>query len=148
MKLEFDAVKKPFHYNQGSIEVIELIESWDMKYSQGNFIKYILRFPNKGNPIQDLQKALWYLDRVYKENTYMSGFLGRMLNYFREDIQGITSEEFLRDWEIVPTSNVGFVVTSFLIAINNGFNEDIYNYIKEKVEDLIQIETEKLLKRV
>ena len=60
--IEFDNVKKPMHYNQG-IEPIDIIESWDLNFSLGNAIKYILRSPYKGKQIEDLEKARWYIDR-------------------------------------------------------------------------------------
>lgn len=55
-------VSHPSHYNQG-IEAIDIIESWDLNFSLGNAIKYILRSPYKGNQIEDLEKARWYIDR-------------------------------------------------------------------------------------
>ena len=55
-------VSHPSYYNQG-IEPIEIIESWDLNFSLGNAIKYILRSPYKGKQIEDLEKAKWYLER-------------------------------------------------------------------------------------
>lgn len=55
-------VNHPNHYNEG-IEAIEVIESWDLNFHVGNVIKYMLRAPYKGEHIQDLEKAKWYLDR-------------------------------------------------------------------------------------
>ena len=55
-------VSHPNHYNQG-IEAIDIIESWDLNFSLGNAIKYILRSPYKGKQIEDLEKARWYIDR-------------------------------------------------------------------------------------
>ena len=55
-------VSHPSHYNQG-IEAIDIIESWDLNFSLGNAIKYILRSPYKGKQIEDLEKARWYIDR-------------------------------------------------------------------------------------
>ena len=57
-----EQVNHPSHYNQG-IEPIEVIESWDLNFSLGNAIKYILRSPYKGKQIEDLEKARWYIDR-------------------------------------------------------------------------------------
>ena len=57
-----EQVNHPSHYVKG-IEPIEVIESWDLNFSLGNAIKYILRSPYKGNQIEDLEKARWYIDR-------------------------------------------------------------------------------------
>ena len=58
-------VDHPSHYNQG-IEPIDIIESWDLNFSLGNAIKYILRAPYKNNELEDLEKAKWYLEREIK----------------------------------------------------------------------------------
>lgn len=57
------AVDHPTHYNKGRIEVIDIIEDHDLNFNLGNVIKYVLRAPHKGEPVQDLEKALWYLGR-------------------------------------------------------------------------------------
>ena len=57
-----ETVNHPSHYNQG-IEAIEIIESWDLNFSLGNAIKYILRAPHKSNALEDLKKAEWYIKR-------------------------------------------------------------------------------------
>jgi len=56
-------VDHPEHYNKGSIEAINIIEDWDLNFSVGNVIKYMLRAPHKGDEINDLEKAKWYLER-------------------------------------------------------------------------------------
>ena len=55
-------VNHPSHYNQG-IEAIDIIESWELNFSLGNAIKYILRAPHKSNQLEDLKKASWYILR-------------------------------------------------------------------------------------
>ena len=57
-----ETVNHPEHYNQG-IEAIDIIESWNLNFSLGNAIKYILRAPYKGSKGEDIQKAIWYLER-------------------------------------------------------------------------------------
>jgi len=56
-------VDHPKHYNQGGIEVIDAIESWGLGFCLGNAIKYIARADHKGNRVQDIEKAIWYLRR-------------------------------------------------------------------------------------
>lgn len=58
-----DPVNHPKHYTFGRIEVIEVIEDWKMDYHLGNAVKYIARSPHKGEPEQDIKKAIWYLQR-------------------------------------------------------------------------------------
>ena len=57
-----DAVNHPTHYNVGKIEVIDAIEDWGLNFSLGNAVKYIARADHKGKPVEDLQKARWYIE--------------------------------------------------------------------------------------
>ena len=59
-----EMVNHPDHYQgNGGMEVIDIIENYDLGFSLGNAIKYILRADNKGNRKQDLKKAIWYIQR-------------------------------------------------------------------------------------
>ncbi len=60
-------VNNPKHYNAGKIEVIDAIEEWKMGFCDGNVIKYVARHKYKGNPIEDLKKAKWYLERLIQQ---------------------------------------------------------------------------------
>ena len=59
-----DAVNHPSYY-QGKMEVIDFIEDKHLGFNLGNCIKYISRchLKHKDNPVEDLKKARWYLDR-------------------------------------------------------------------------------------
>lgn len=59
-------VNHPTHYNQGKIEVIDYIEDKGLNFNLGNTIKYISRCNHKGNKVQDIEKAIWYLEREIK----------------------------------------------------------------------------------
>lgn len=63
---EPDAVNHPIHYtvHPSGIECIDVTEH--MNFCTGNAIKYIWRAGQKGDPIQDLEKALWYIRREIK----------------------------------------------------------------------------------
>lgn len=58
-----DMVNSPPHYTQGGIETIDFIEAKGLSYNLGNVVKYITRADHKGNTVEDLMKARWYLDR-------------------------------------------------------------------------------------
>lgn len=58
-----DVVNHPAHYNShpSGVETIRLTEHMD--FLLGNVIKYVMRCEHKGEPLQDLRKARFYLDR-------------------------------------------------------------------------------------
>lgn len=58
-----DSVNHPPHYNFGSIEVIDAIEDWRLGFHEANAVKYIARAKHKGKELEDLRKAVWYLNR-------------------------------------------------------------------------------------
>jgi hypothetical protein len=56
----------------GGIEAIDVIKSRlspeeYQGYLKGNHLKYILRYPFKNDPEQDLQKAEWYINKLREE---------------------------------------------------------------------------------
>jgi hypothetical protein len=63
-KSNSNPVNHPSHYTFGKFEVIEVLEDWfptnPLLWQVG---KYLARAEHKGNSIQDLEKARWYLDR-------------------------------------------------------------------------------------
>ena len=67
-----DVVNSPIHYRQSSTETIDLIkESMTTEefhgYLKGACMKYMARYKYKGQPVQDLEKAQWYLSRLIVE---------------------------------------------------------------------------------
>ena len=57
----------PPHYTVGGLEVIDFIEAKQLSYHLGNVVKYIVRAGHKGDALQDLQKARWYLERAIQK---------------------------------------------------------------------------------
>lgn len=68
---EYDAVNKPSHYADSKIETIEYIEDKKLGFCLGNAVKYITRAGKKidsdktvvQKEIEDLKKAVWYINR-------------------------------------------------------------------------------------
>lgn len=60
-----DAVNHPQHYGgeDNPYEAIKVIEAWGLSFCLGNVVKYISRAGKKGNRLEDLKKAAWYLNR-------------------------------------------------------------------------------------
>ena len=64
-----DMVNKPPHYMVGGIESIEVIKAKLTPeqfegYLMGSKMAYDLRYPFKGNYVQDLRKANWYAEKL------------------------------------------------------------------------------------
>ena len=67
----YDNVNNPAHYTDSKIEVIDYIEDKKLGFCLGNAIKYISRAGKKKDngrsvidkEIEDLQKAIWYINR-------------------------------------------------------------------------------------
>ena len=62
---EKEQVNHPQHYGgqNNPYEAIKVIDAWDLGFSLGNTVKYISRAGKKGKDkeLEDLRKALWYL---------------------------------------------------------------------------------------
>ena len=61
-----DVINWPKHYNTGKIQPIEAIEDWRLDFRLANAVKYISRCEHKGKTKQDLEKAIWYIERYIK----------------------------------------------------------------------------------
>lgn len=66
-----DSVDHPKHYQGNKLEVIDIIEDFDLSFCLGNAIKYILRAGKKidvvGDRDLDLKKAVWYINRALEQ---------------------------------------------------------------------------------
>ena len=73
---EWNDIVSPDHYNSNTIETIDLIrdsmESEEYRgYLKGNIFKYVsrYRYKEKENPVKDLLKAQWYLNKLIEDMT-------------------------------------------------------------------------------
>jgi hypothetical protein len=60
-----ETVNHPKHYGGADdpYEAIKVVEAWALDFCLGNVVKYIARAGKKGDALEDLKKARWYLDR-------------------------------------------------------------------------------------
>ena len=70
--MEEDKVNSPSHYRYGKKETIDVIQDCMTDdeyhgYLKGNVLKYVSRYKFKGEPLEDLKKAQWYLNKLIKE---------------------------------------------------------------------------------
>lgn len=70
------SIHHPPHYTQTKVECADVIESlslqWELAginpWHLGNAMKYIWRAGLKGPPREDIEKAIWYLNRSLRNN--------------------------------------------------------------------------------
>lgn len=55
-------MEKPKHYPQ-TYDVIDFVKDNELNFNEGNIIKYVTRARKKGQHLDDLKKALDYLQR-------------------------------------------------------------------------------------
>jgi len=67
-----ERINHPAHYGgeDNPYEAIKVIEAWGLGFHLGNAVKYISRAGKKSrNPLEDLEKARWYLNREIERIT-------------------------------------------------------------------------------
>jgi Protein of unknwon function (DUF3310) len=82
-----DSVNHPAHYGGEAnvYEAIKVIEAWRLGFCLGNAVKYIARAGKKGDEIEDLRKALWYLQREIDRHV---GVRDRLIGLTEQVIRG------------------------------------------------------------
>ncbi len=65
-----DSVNHPKHYTEhkSGVECIQITEH--MNFCLGNAVKYIWRADLKHNATEDLQKAVWYINREIERRNH------------------------------------------------------------------------------
>lgn len=59
---ESEKVNHPLHYNFSKYEVKDVIRAWALNFNLGSAVKYIARAGRKDDIIQDLRKAIKFLE--------------------------------------------------------------------------------------
>ena len=54
---------KPKHYETNSVDVIDICKLYNLNFNKGNILKYICRSGKKESELDDLKKALDYINR-------------------------------------------------------------------------------------
>jgi len=76
--------KGPTYYQRGSYDVWDFIREQELNFHLGNAIKYICRAGHKDSKIQDLEKAIHYLENELHHEENLSIRTGERI---QKDIQ-------------------------------------------------------------
>ena len=64
----FNTVSHPAHYTEGrKYEPRKVIADWGLNFNLGNAVKYVSRAGRKGDKIEDLRKAIQYIEFEIEE---------------------------------------------------------------------------------
>lgn len=59
----YDSVSNPSHYTDGrTFQPIDVINDWGLGFNLGNAVKYISRAGRKTDSVEDLRKAIFYIE--------------------------------------------------------------------------------------
>lgn len=72
MTQKLEKIDSPKHYVSGDIECIDAMKANDFQNEFRGYLrlcafKYLWRCNYKGNKLEDLKKAKWYIERLIKE---------------------------------------------------------------------------------
>ena len=89
-----DKINHPHHYCHGrKYEPIEVIDDWELGFNLGNALKYISRAGRKGDGVEDLKKAAFYIDREIGRNE------SPFTSSYEEVIEALASEA--SEWDFL-----------------------------------------------
>lgn len=124
-KSEYDVVRKPEHYNYSKIQPKDVIRAWGLNFNLGSAVKYIARAGHKDDIIQDLSKAIqfiqfdleYYNDHVLNgqcESTVMDYVADKILEYYEyaNDEDNEYNISLLRtEWDLASEKqSLGFAI--------------------------------------
>ena len=90
--------KGPAYYQRGSIDVWDFVRQQELNFHLGNAIKYICRAGYKDSKIQDLEKAIHYLENElhYEENLLIGSGEGIPIQVQHQE-QSCEASEYLSE---------------------------------------------------
>jgi Protein of unknwon function (DUF3310) len=74
-----DMVNDPPHYTEGGINTYDYIVAKGLSYELGNVVKYVSRAGRKGDKLEDLKKAQWYLTAAIIREELIDDALGEVV---------------------------------------------------------------------
>jgi uncharacterized protein DUF3310 len=89
-------INPPYYQDNRNLQPIEVIENWSLCHHLACVVKYLARAGRKGNALEDLKKAEWYLEREI--DRFHGSFNKCHLSLI--DAPFISLESVLGDWDL------------------------------------------------
>lgn len=134
-KEEFDNVNHPLHYvsHPSGVETINITREFE--FALGNAWKYLMRFRYKGEPKEDLEKAVWYMNDYMNHRDLYTEFTVKLGNEKTENL--INNARKVIAAEKIP--EVKHAMRAILEQALFGRNV-VCDFIEAKVELELQVE--------
>ena len=105
-------IDHPAHYAAGrKYEPIDVIEDWNLGFHLGNAVKYLSRAGRKEDALEDLKKAVWYIDREIKRNEPLRSAYEEVVEYLASEAQDWEFPHGLDDVVYYNSAEVGATVS-------------------------------------
>lgn len=135
--MEKERINHPEHYQGKKFEVIDIIDDYNLSFSLGNVIKYVLRAGKKEDAVEDLKKARWYLSREIDDLENQI----EQATPVKEKPKGYhVKDEYSYDCLMQELEEQGYLwvgrdkPTSYNVKIINGFSDwNMYIYLDDYI---------------
>lgn len=116
-----DAVNHPTHYASRNIGYECIVLAKRQYFCAGNVIKYLWRYKDKEDPIEDLKKARWYARKAATrhEKTETSDRCGLIIRKLVSSTTGLERAA----WHCIGRSDWTLAIETFNRMIKEGEND-------------------------
>ncbi len=123
---------RPDYYKSGGIEAFDVIEAFDLDFNLGNAFKYIARAGKKDDKVEDLRKAVTYLNReIEKEEKTRPNWMTRCLGKPVRDCEKESNRENDSSSVFNRIESLDDDKEYYLKSLLSGIDEE-YSYLNEK----------------
>lgn len=61
------AGERPYYQGKSGQHSLDVAEDFELNPAMATVLKYIIRYKKKGTPIEDMEKARWFIEREIKK---------------------------------------------------------------------------------
>ena len=116
----------PDHYKKAAIPVEPIVVCSRLSFCLGNFVKYVCRAPYKGNELEDLKKALWYINYID-------------IDTFDEEVEQLQNDKLLCE---ILTYGPAIIQNLVYDRLENDIQRNIQDALHERINELSLIEND------
>lgn len=126
---------RPDYYKSGGLEAFDVIDAFDLDFNLGNAFKYIARAGKKDSKVEDLRKAVTYLNReIEKEEKNQPNWMTRCLGKPVRDCERENKLENVLDSVLHRIESLDDDKKYYLKSLLSGISQE-ENYLNARSMD-------------